>query len=59
MLVPIAVGKRREERGKYVVVFAKQKSGEWKAVLDSWSTDLTLTPGEPAPTKAAVQQPRR
>jgi ketosteroid isomerase-like protein len=59
MLVPIAVGKRREERGKYVVVFAKQKSGDWKAVLDSWSTDLTLTPGEPAPTKAAVPQPRR
>jgi hypothetical protein len=28
-------------------------------VLDSWSTDLTLTPGEPAPTKAAVPQPRR
>lgn len=59
MLVPIAVGKRREERGKYVVVFAKQKSGEWKAVLDSWSTDLTLGAGEPAPTKAALQQPRR
>jgi ketosteroid isomerase-like protein len=59
MLVPIAVGKRREERGKYVVVFAKQKSGEWKAVLDSWSTDLTLGAGEPAPTKAVFQQPRR
>jgi ketosteroid isomerase-like protein len=59
MLVPTAVGKRREERGKYVVVFAKQKSGEWRAVLDSWSTDLTLVPGESAPAKAALQQPRR
>jgi ketosteroid isomerase-like protein len=59
MLVPIAVGKRREERGKYVVVFAKQKSGEWKAVLDSWSTDLTLAAGEPTPAKATVPPPRR
>ncbi len=60
MLVPIAVGKRREERGKYVVVFAKQKSGEWKAVVDSWSTDLTLAVGEAAPAKAASPQaPRR
>ena len=60
MLVPIAVGKRREERGKYVVVFAKQKSGEWKAVVDSWSTDLTLGAGDAIPSKAApVQQPRR
>jgi len=41
MLVPFAVGKRREERGKYVVVFAKQ-GGEWKAVVDSWSSDLSL-----------------
>lgn len=60
MLVPIAVGKRREERGKYVVVFAKQKSGEWKAVVDSWSTDLTLGAGDAVSTKAApMQQPRR
>jgi len=60
MLVPIAVGKRREERGKYVVVFAKQKSGEWRAVVDSWSTDLTLGAGDAIPSKAApVQQPRR
>jgi uncharacterized protein (TIGR02246 family) len=60
MLVPIAVGKRREERGKYVVVFAKQKNGEWKAVVDSWSTDLTLGAADTVPTKAApAQQPRR
>ena len=60
MLVPIAVGKRREERGKYVVVFAKQKSGEWKAVVDTWSTDLTLGAPDAVPSKAApLQQPRR
>jgi ketosteroid isomerase-like protein len=60
MLVPIAVGKRREERGKYVVVFAKQKSGEWKAVVDTWSTDLTLGTLDAVPSKATpLQQPRR
>jgi uncharacterized protein (TIGR02246 family) len=42
MLVPVAMGKRREERGKYVIIFAKQKGGEWKAVVDSWSSDLGL-----------------
>ena len=53
MLVPIAVGKRREERGKYVVVFARQKTGDWKAVVDSWSTDLSLgTPSEVTTAKA-------
>jgi ketosteroid isomerase-like protein len=55
MLVPLAVGKRREERGKYVVVFAKQKTGEWKAVVDSWSSDLNLNVStESAPAKAAM-----
>jgi hypothetical protein len=55
MLVPLAVGKRREERGKYVVVFARQKTGEWKAVVDSWSSDLNLNVAtESAPAKAAM-----
>ena len=44
MLVPFAMGKRREERGKYVMVFSKQKTGEWKAVVDCWATDLGLNP---------------
>lgn len=42
ILVPIAVGKRREERGKYVIIFQRQASGEWQAVLDCWSSDLSL-----------------
>lgn len=42
MLVPIAVGKRREERGKYLVIFNRQPDGEWKAVADCWSSDLGL-----------------
>ena len=56
MLVPVAVGKRREERGKYVVVFARQKNGEWKAVVDSWSSDLSLNVAPELPVKP---QPRR
>ena len=32
-LVPGATGKRREERGKYLWVFAKQTSGDWKLVV--------------------------
>ena len=61
MLVPVAVGKRREERGKYVVVFARQKTGDWKAVVDSWSADLSLsTPleGTPAKTNPATGAPK-
>lgn len=63
-LVPGTVGKRREERGKYLWVFAKQSGGDWKLVSDCWSSDLTLVNAEsdlpkhaaPVATKAA---PRR
>jgi ketosteroid isomerase-like protein len=42
MLVPVAMGKRREERGKYLIIFNRLASGEWKAVADSWSSDLSI-----------------
>jgi uncharacterized protein (TIGR02246 family) len=42
MLAPIAVGKRREERGKYLVVYTRSSSGEWKIISDCWSSDLSL-----------------
>src|SRR6266567_3142986 len=45
MLVPTAVGKRREERGKYLVVFARQATAEWKMIADCWSSDLSLKLG--------------
>lgn len=51
MLVPSATGKRREERGKYVLLATRQ-SGEWKIVLDSWTTDLSLA------TDAAATKPQ-
>jgi len=41
MLMPTATGKRREERGKYVMVIGRQ-AGEWKILVDSWTTDLSL-----------------
>jgi uncharacterized protein (TIGR02246 family) len=45
-LVPGAAGKRREERGKYLWVFARQSNGEWRLASDCWSSDLTLSTGE-------------
>jgi len=51
MLVPTATGKRREERGKYLVVLTRQ-AGEWKILVDSWSSDLSLGVTGDAPLKA-------
>jgi ketosteroid isomerase-like protein len=50
MLVPVAMGKRREERGKYLVVLVRQPAGTWKILADSWSSDLAVSapPSKPA-----------
>ena len=48
MLAPSAAGKRREERGKYVILSTRQ-AGEWKILVDCWSSDLSLAGVEPAP----------
>ncbi len=58
MLAPIAVGKRREERGKYVLVFSRQSNGEWKIMTDSWNSDLALKPGAEMPAAAASLNPQ-
>jgi ketosteroid isomerase-like protein len=42
-LIPSSTGKRREERGKYLWVCARQSNGEWKLAADCWSSDLMLT----------------
>ncbi|MGD0986880.1 MAG: DUF4440 domain-containing protein [Candidatus Sulfotelmatobacter sp.] len=52
-LVPGTLGKRREERGKYLWVFAKQPGGEWKLVSECWSADLTLSTNESDVPKSA------
>jgi ketosteroid isomerase-like protein len=62
MLVPVAMGKRREERGKYLVVLVRQPAGTWKILADCWSADLAVsTPPLPesAPRKAGEQIPSR
>jgi uncharacterized protein (TIGR02246 family) len=53
-LVPGTAGKRREERGKYLWVFAKQSGGDWKLVSECWSSDLTLTSAESDIPKSAT-----
>jgi ketosteroid isomerase-like protein len=61
-LIPSATGKRREERGKYLWVCARQSNGEWKVAADCWSSDLTLTTLESdVPPSAGVKttQPRK
>lgn len=45
-LVPGTAGKRREERGKYLWVFAKQPNSDWKLTAECWCSDLTLTTAE-------------
>jgi uncharacterized protein (TIGR02246 family) len=51
-LVPGTAGKRREERGKYLWVFAKQASGDWKLVSECWASDLMLSGAESDAPKA-------
>ncbi len=61
-LIPSASGKRREERGKYLWVCARQSNGEWKLAADCWSSDLTLSALESdVPQSAGVKaaQPRK
>lgn len=61
-LIPSSSGKRREERGKYLWVFARQPNSEWKLVADCWSSDLTLHNLESdVPQSATVKtaQPRK
>jgi uncharacterized protein (TIGR02246 family) len=62
-LVPGTAGKRREERGKYLWVFAKQASGDWKLASECWSSDLTLSGAESDVPKAVIPlakpQPRK
>jgi ketosteroid isomerase-like protein len=50
-LVPSAAGKRREERGKYLVLLNRQANGDWKILADSWSSDLSLGGVTESPVK--------
>jgi uncharacterized protein (TIGR02246 family) len=57
MLVPVAMGKRREERGKYLIVMARQPAGAWKIVADCWSSDTVVTPPAPADPGRKITEP--
>jgi ketosteroid isomerase-like protein len=51
-LVPFAIGKRREERGKYLMVYHRRGNDEWKIMVDCWSSDLSIgVVSEPEPAK--------
>jgi ketosteroid isomerase-like protein len=54
-LVPVVVGKRREERGKYLVVLIRQPAGDWKIIVDSWSSDLSLGTAPEAAVSSSAQ----
>ena len=57
MLAP-GVGMRREERGKYLLVYSR-RGGDWRVVADCWSTDLTLNvAAEPELARNNPAQPR-
>jgi ketosteroid isomerase-like protein len=57
MLVPFTMGKRREERGKYLLTLARQ-AGDWKILADSWSSDLSLGVNvDSGPPKPSLQSP--
>lgn len=61
-LIPSSTGKRREERGKYLWVCARQSNGEWKLSADCWSSDLALTTLEaevPANIAVKTSGPRK
>jgi ketosteroid isomerase-like protein len=59
MLVPIAMGKRREERGKYLVVLVRQPTGTFKILADCWSADLAVSapPTDPAARRGSESIP--
>ena len=57
MLVPVAMGKRREERGKYLVVLVRQPAGTWKILADCWSSDLVVSAPPPEPVARKASEP--
>ncbi len=68
MLVPVAVSKRREERGKYLAVVTRKSNGEWAIACDCWSSDLNIVsaidaegpkPATAVPVPPKAQPPRK
>ena len=57
MLVPIAMGKRREERGKYLLILVRQPAGTWKILADCWSSDQVVSAPPAADTARKSIEP--
>jgi ketosteroid isomerase-like protein len=56
MLVPVSMGKRREERGKYLLIMVRQPAGTWKILADCWSSDQAVSaPPIPESTRKSVE----
>ena len=49
MTVNDGQGKPVTDRGKYIEVWKKQADGRWKAVEDTWNSDLPVAAPAPAP----------
>ena len=43
-----ASGKPVSDNGKMVEIWKKQADGNWKCIVDTWSSDLPLAPAAPA-----------
>jgi ketosteroid isomerase-like protein len=46
-----AQGNPVTDHGKYIAVWKKQTDGKWKAVADTWNSDLPVTAPTPAPAE--------
>jgi ketosteroid isomerase-like protein len=49
MTVNDASGKPVNDHGKYVVVWEKQRDGNWKCGTDIWNSDLPAPPAAASP----------
>jgi len=55
MLVPVSMGKRREERGKYLMVLVRQPAGTWKIIADCWTSDLVVSAPPPEAARKGTE----
>jgi len=49
-------GKPMSDKGKYVTVYKKQADGSWKAVVDTFNSDMPPAPAAPPPAPPAKKK---
>ena len=52
-------GKPVADKGKYLCVWKKQADGSWKAVADTWNSDMPAAPVAAAPMKKMKKMKKR